>query len=45
MSALSLAIPDFAHRAVLITGSSTGIDKAVACAFAAQGAKVMLEVG
>ncbi len=35
-----LTIPDLAGKAVLITGSSTGIGAAIAIAFAAQGAKV-----
>ncbi|MGV8936415.1 MAG: SDR family NAD(P)-dependent oxidoreductase [Allorhizobium sp.] len=38
----SLAIPDLAGKAVLITGASTGIGAALARAFAAQGAKVGL---
>lgn len=36
----SLAIPDLAGKAVLITGASTGIGAALATAFAAQGASV-----
>ena len=36
----SLRIPDLAGRAVLITGSSTGIGAAIASGFGAQGARV-----
>lgn len=42
MSTPRMAIPDLAGKAILITGSSTGIGAALAREFAAQGAKVGL---